>query len=706
MALTMTASADQSVLDEDLFGIKVPPLDGYRSKQCPVRLQNDCNDEYDESDKEPDTSQTVFIMAEGVVYESDIGDELVGLLNPFQARARAVLAITDGKGQRDAKLSKLSKLLKRHPVVFVPECDRTVASKKRRELITQASMVAGVKFIWNARLPSEGQRSGEPDYLVRLGGHTKADGMWAYLPCDVKHHSTLDGGSAPREWPSSTLSNPMLEDATDRGLGRGTPRLGDLMQLCHYTHMLRGLGHATDGCPQGAIVGKERFPVWFDLTENLYLYARPGEDKRSRTSAMEIYNHEFSFRQAVARRALERNEGSHVDLLVAPEWKAECHACPWRTVCKDELKAGRHITLLPGITPARAKAHYAQGVTTIDQLARLDVPTAVVVDAKEHAQAVIDTAKGEPSDRPAVAVLAAAGVKDPSGLASALESFGITDASSLAKLDSDTARYSNSGVWHLARSIDQARVTLVERVHRARGVDTVSLTDPAIALHFDVENDGPYVYLIRFHAVGKARSNGKSKERVESHAFVCWDSTPEGEARVFVEAWEYLQMMRAKARTNKYSLRAFHYTGHERGVYKMLAERHAGIAGIPSVQDVEAWFDSAEVVDLHEVLSAQLLWPTEDVTLKTLAKYVKFVWRDDDPSGANSIAWYRKAISPDSDEELADEYRQRVLDYNEDDCKATAALVEFIHRLGEARRPASKLPSVETLDRRFRRRRR
>jgi len=57
--------------------------------------------------------------------------------------------------------------------------------------------------------------------------------------------------------------------------------------------------------------------------------------------------------------------------------------------------------------------------------------------------------------------------------------------------------------------------------------------------------------------------------------------------------------------------------------------------------DVEAWFDSEEVCDLHAVLTSQLVWPTEDVTLKTLAKYVRFMWRDEDPSGGNSIAWYR-----------------------------------------------------------------
>jgi predicted RecB family nuclease len=102
-------------------------------------------------------------------------------------------------------------------------------------------------------------------------------------------------------------------------------------------------------------------------------------------------------------------------------------------------------------------------------------------------------------------------------------------------------------------------------------------------------------------------------------------------------------------------------------------------------------------VDIHRVVSKELVWPTEDLSLKSLAKYARFMWRDETPGGANSVAWYRQQLE-EGDSPLGDELRQRLLDYNEDDVAATWELREFISRMGEARRPGLKLPSVESLD--------
>ena len=62
-------------------------------------------------------------------------------------------------------------------------------------------------------------------------------------------------------------------------------------------------------------------------------------------------------------------------------------------------------------------------------------------------------------------------------------------------------------------------------------------------------------------------------------------------------------------------------------------------------------------------------WPTRDLSIKTLARYLGFAWRDIHPSGAASIEWFHRWI------ETGDPaVRQRILDYNEDDCRATRVL--------------------------------
>lgn len=65
-------------------------------------------------------------------------------------------------------------------------------------------------------------------------------------------------------------------------------------------------------------------------------------------------------------------------------------------------------------------------------------------------------------------------------------------------------------------------------------------------------------------------------------------------------------------------------------------------------------------------------WPTFSYGLKQIAKLVGFKWRDEDPSGANSIVWYNQYLET-KDEPIL----KRILEYNEDDCKATRAVKQY-----------------------------
>jgi RNase_H superfamily len=70
--------------------------------------------------------------------------------------------------------------------------------------------------------------------------------------------------------------------------------------------------------------------------------------------------------------------------------------------------------------------------------------------------------------------------------------------------------------------------------------------------------------------------------------------------------------------------------------------------------------------------------PTRDYSIKTLAEYLGFEWRDAHPSGAASIEWHdRRAETGDP------AIKQRILDYNEDDCRATRVLLDGIREMCE-----------------------
>jgi len=55
-----------------------------------------------------------------------------------------------------------------------------------------------------------------------------------------------------------------------------------------------------------------------------------------------------------------------------------------------------------------------------------------------------------------------------------------------------------------------------------------------------------------------------------------------------------------------------------------------------------------------------------------------FTWRDTHPSGAASVEWFDRWCR-----EGNPVIRQRILDYNEDDCRATRVLLDGIRSLAD-----------------------
>ena len=202
--------------------------------------------------------------------------------------------------------------------------------------------------------------------------------------------------------------------------------------------------------------------------------------------------------------------------------------------------------------------------------------------------------------------------------------------------------------------------------------------------------------MIGIKDTGRGMKNGEMRERTKMNTFSDFSGTFAGERRVFKQAWEHLTYMQMKAKMQKHSLRSYHYTDHEKHVFKMLAQRHAGHKGIPTVAEVEEFFSSDKTIDLHKLVSEQLVWPTLDTTLKTIAGWARFSWRDSAPSGSNSITWVLNAISGPEDERV--EWAARVTEYNSDDVSAQVAIRDFLGRLAEAYNDEEKLGRIESLE--------
>lgn len=111
------------------------------------------------------------------------------------------------------------------------------------------------------------------------------------------------------------------------------------------------------------------------------------------------------------------------------------------------------------------------------------------------------------------------------------------------------------------------------------------------------------------------------------------------------------------------------YSAYERTSYRKLQARYPDVC---SCDEIDALFDPARTVDLLTSIVCPLTeWPASDRSIKTLARMCGFEWRDSDPSGANSIEWFRSWQSTGDPAT-----RERIVRYNEDDVIATRVLLD------------------------------
>jgi len=101
------------------------------------------------------------------------------------------------------------------------------------------------------------------------------------------------------------------------------------------------------------------------------------------------------------------------------------------------------------------------------------------------------------------------------------------------------------------------------------------------------------------------------------------------------------------------------------------------LPGGPTQSDLQSFRSQnpPQWIDMHDIAKQQI--QTEGpLGLKQLAVAGGFSWRDENPSGEASMLWYEVARN-ETPEGLTS--RQRLLEYNEDDCRATKALRDWLN---------------------------
>jgi predicted RecB family nuclease len=191
----------------------------------------------------------------------------------------------------------------------------------------------------------------------------------------------------------------------------------------------------------------------------------------------------------------------------------------------------------------------------------------------------------------------------------------------------------------------------------------IQLPVSEVEFFFDIEVD-PLRDLTYLHGIVERIGGDTANERFI--AFFADEETPDAERKAFAGSVAYLNSVP--------SATIWYYSKYERTLYRKLQARYPDVC---SPEVIEALFDRARAIDLYnDVVTKATEWPTNDQSIKTLAKYLGFKWRDTNPSGAASIEWFDRWVR-DRDPAM----KARILDYNEDDGKATRVLLDGIRAL-------------------------
>ena len=493
----------------------------------------------------------------------------------------------------------------------------------------QEAMAVGAEVVVGGTLPADpaGHRVGRPDLLVR--GADRADGRPGYHAVEVKAHKVLlaarraardDDAAPPPGVLTSTFAapRPLHPRALEGMTVRLSSREADFLQLAHYHRMLQAAGFAAEQ-PLGGVIGTDTVAdlpdaggpriAWADLAEPVVR----------------------TFSQSAApgwrlRSLLERYDHEHALRL-------------------DVARAAAHRTGDPATDPAPLVQPVVQrecGHCVWWQHCRAEL-------AEDDVSLRID--KGALDVREVLA----------------LRRHGITTVPQLAGADLAAVLPAYlPEVTHRAGAENRLRVAgrrarmLLEGVPFARET-TGPIEVPAGQLEIDLDIESAAdgrIYLWGFLVEDTTRPG--SRRYV---AFSRFDDLDDGsEAALAVEAFRWLRGLVETAT----SLRVYHYSAYEPSAIRALAQRSGG----PELAWAAGYAD--ELVDLYEVVKTHF-FGASGLGLKPIAQHAGFRWRDDDPGGLNSQAWFADAVHhPDA--EVRDRARTRVLEYNEDDVLATAEL--------------------------------
>jgi predicted RecB family nuclease len=454
----------------------------------------------------------------------------------------------------------------------------------------------------------------------------RRDARASWRAVDVHNHFLTDEGTGV--FLAASLAAPMPASASPREgrrLRRGGAWWRDVLRLAHHQRRLESLEAASDERPLGGVVDRAGSLWWLALDAAL--------DERG--SPLAQYDARFAERVALLEATEARAGDPTRPRPGGPWWHRECEECPFAAHCRAVLEHTDDVSLVRFTDAAEQSVLRGLGVSTRAELAVLDLG-----DVRRGT-----ATRDEPSEP-----------DEPVGV-------------SVGRLVRDAERL-----------VRRARVEVAGTLLRLGAADRLDARRRDVEVDFDMESYDNATYMWGATVTLRAPTPNLDEGYV---CFAEWgELTGTAEGALFARFFAWLAGV----------VDAAHRAGRTVGLYcfwehaeraQMRRAMHSGAAGLPSQDALEAVL--LDLVDVHQVVTEQIQ-TAGPAGLKVLATTAGFSWRDEAPSGEASMAWYEEARG--SEERRAHSAKARLLAYNEDDCRATRALRDWLEG------PARELPDL------------
>ncbi|NNN00918.1 MAG: TM0106 family RecB-like putative nuclease [Acidimicrobiaceae bacterium] len=440
--------------------------------------------------------------------------------------------------------------------------------------------------------------------------------QFSYCPLIVKNHEVTEIASS-RSLHEGNFERLLPTDVVVRkGIGlRSTPTVRRDGLILSGAVRILQGVGYCDPGNRGAIIDRHQRLWWLDLAE-------------TNLPRINLAAYDALYRERIdVLRALDEWSDVGGPFPTSPYWHRECLTCEFSSHCQGELESADDVSLARFTNLNQQRALRQAGIETRAKLARLDPVRA------QRARL------GGPPDQ-----LHSEDVLSPV----------------IERLD--------ELIYRARAHVRSSFLRIVEP--QSMGCPTAD-----VEVDVDMESFDDVTYLWGAHVT---LNRPVADLEPGYHSFVEWKTLDRmSESRVFVDFWTWFSEVRQQCHDQGRTFAAYCFWAQaEDGAMNRAVSN--SLDGGPTIEDLEAFRRNTppEWFDLHDFAKQQI--QTEGpLGLKQLASAAGFEWRDENPSGEASMLWYEIAVGGDSS--LSALSRQRILEYNEDDCRATKALRDWLN---------------------------